>query len=80
MIFLLLPFFGSGFVPTDSLPSGVSGFAEHQPFTPFIETLRGLLLGTPIGSSGLQTVLWCAAITVAAVLWAQHAYERSSVR
>jgi hypothetical protein len=46
----------SGFVPTDSLPVGLRWFAENQPFTPIIETLRGLLFGTAIGSSG-----WIAA-------------------
>ena len=51
MFLMLLPFLGSGFVPTDSMPTGLSWFAEYQPFTPFIETLRGLLMGTPIGNS-----------------------------
>ena len=52
-IFLvLLPFLSSAFVPTDSMPDGLSWFAENQPFTPIIETVRGLLLGTPIGNSG----------------------------
>jgi ABC-2 type transport system permease protein len=80
MIFLLLPFMGSGFVPTDSLPGGVSWFAELQPFTPFIETVRGLLVGTAIGSSGLQTLAWCAAFTAIGVLWARSSYDRRSVR
>ncbi len=53
LILVLLPFLSSAFVPTDSLPDGISWFAEHQPFTPLIETVRGLLLGTPIGSSGI---------------------------
>jgi hypothetical protein len=52
----LLPLLASGFVPTDSLPVGLRWFAENQPFTPIIETLRGLLFGTAIGSSG-----WIAA-------------------
>ena len=41
MLLLLLPFLGSGFVPTDSMPAGLRWFAEYQPFTPIIETLRG---------------------------------------
>ena len=41
----LLPFLGSGFVPTDSMPFGLRLFAEYQPFTPIMETLRGLLFG-----------------------------------
>ena len=53
MFLVLLPFLSSGFVPTESMPDGLSWFAENQPFTPLIETVRGLLLGTPIGNSGL---------------------------
>ena len=44
----LLPLLGSGFVPTDSMPVWLQWFAQYQPFTPFIETVRGLLLGTPL--------------------------------
>jgi ABC-2 type transporter len=44
MPLILLPFLGSGFVPTDSMPAGLSWFAEHQPFTPIMDTLRALLL------------------------------------
>jgi ABC-2 type transport system permease protein len=80
MPLLLLPFFGSAFVPTDSMPAGLRWFAEYQPFTPFIETLRGLLTGTPIGSSGLVSVAWCAAIALAGYLWAKASYDRRSVR
>ncbi|MGI8628150.1 MAG: ABC transporter permease [Geodermatophilaceae bacterium] len=56
MPLVLLPFLGSGFVPTDSLPTGLRWFAEFQPFTSVIETLRGLLLGTAIGSSAIIAV------------------------
>ena len=52
MFLVLLPFLSSGFVPTESLPGPLQWFAEHQPFTPIIETLRGLLVGTPIGDNG----------------------------
>lgn len=51
-----LPFISSAFVPTGSMPAGVRWFAEEQPFTPIIETLRGLLTGTPIGHSALLAV------------------------
>jgi ABC-2 type transport system permease protein len=80
MILLVFPFLGSGFVPTESLPAGVSWFAEHQPFTPFIETLRGLLLGTPMGNAPLVTVAWCAVIGIGGWAWARSAYDRQSVR
>jgi ABC-2 type transport system permease protein len=76
MFLILLPFMSSGFVPTGSMPDGLSWFAEHQPFTPLIETVRGLLLGTPIGNSGLVAVGWCVATSVAGYLWARRLYDR----
>jgi len=79
MFLLFLPFLGSGFVPTDSLPAGVSWFARYQPFTPFIETLRGLLLGTPIANNAMLSVAWCVVITLAGYSWARASYERRSV-
>jgi ABC-2 type transport system permease protein len=76
MFLTLLPFLGSGFVPTQSMPELLRIFADNQPFTPIMETLRGLLLGTPIGSSGLTAVAWCVAISVAGYLWAIRLYNR----
>ena len=73
---VFLPFLGSGFVPTETLPAGVRWFAEYQPFTPVIETLRGLLTGTEIGGSGVQALAWCAAIALASYLWAKKLYNR----
>lgn len=75
-----LPFISSAFVPTDSMPAGVRWFAEEQPFTPIIETLRGLLTGTPIGHSALLAVAWCAAITAAGYLAARTRYNHNPVR
>jgi len=80
MPLMLLPFFGSAFVPTESMPAGLQWFAEHQPFTPWIETLRGLLSGTPIGTYGVESVAWCVVITLVGYLWARASYERRSVR
>ena len=76
MFLMLLPFLSSGFVPTDSMPAGLRWFAEYQPFTPIIETVRGLLLGTPIGNSGVVAVAWCVAISVLGYLWARRLYDR----
>ncbi|WP_432840833.1 ABC transporter permease [Dactylosporangium sp. CA-092794] len=76
MPLMLLPFLGSGFVPAASLPVGLRWFAEYQPFTPITETLRGLLLGTPIGTSGWQAVAWCVAIAAGGSWWARALYER----
>jgi ABC-2 type transport system permease protein len=76
MFLMLLLFLGSGFVPTQTMPDGLRWFAENQPFTPIIETLRGLLLGTPIGDSGVIAVAWCVAISLVGFLWATRLYER----
>ncbi len=66
----------SGFVPTDSMPAGTRWFAENQPFTPIMETLRGLLMGTPIGHNGILAVAWCVVIGVAGYLWARYLFNR----
>jgi ABC-2 type transport system permease protein len=80
MFLMLLPFLGSGFVPTDSMPAGIRWFAEYQPFTPIMETLRGLLMGTPIGNSGILAVAWCMAITLLGFVWSVRLYERNPLR
>jgi ABC-2 type transport system permease protein len=80
MPLMLLPFLGSAFVPTDTMPLALRWFAEYQPFTPIIETLRGLLMGTPIGDSAVIAVAWCAVITVVCVRWARRAYNRDPIR
>ena len=76
MFLMLLPFLGSGFVPTDSMPAGLRWFADHQPFTPINETLRGLLVGTHIGSDALVALIWCAVITAGSYAWAMQLYNR----
>ncbi len=80
MPLMLLPFFGSGFVPVDSMPGWLRWFAEHQPVTPIVETLRGLLTGTAIGSSAAAAVAWCAGIALVGHLWARANYERRPAR
>ena len=80
MPLLLLPFLGSGFVPTESMPGWMAAFAEHQPFTPVMETLRGLLFGGPIGTSWAAALAWSAAMSVVGYLWARRAYDRTPVR
>jgi ABC-2 type transport system permease protein len=77
---LVLPFLGSGFAPTESMPAGLRWFAEHQPFTPFTETVRGLLLGTEIGSHVVVTLMWCLAITLFGYLASRGLYNRDPSR
>ena len=76
MVLILLPFLGSGFVPTDSMPAGLRWFAEYQPFSPVIETIRGLLLGGPVGSSAVLAVGWSAGIALFGYLWAKRLFNR----
>ena len=78
MPLVLLPFLGSGFVPTESMPAGLRWFAEYQPFTPIIETLRGLLLGTAIGNDAWLALAWCAAIGLVGYLWSKRLFNRES--
>jgi ABC-2 type transport system permease protein len=75
-ILVLLPLLGSGFVPTDSMPTAMRWFAEYQPFTSVIETVRGLVLGTAIGINGVLAVGWSIGIGLASYLWARHLFNR----
>ncbi|MEV4673298.1 ABC transporter permease [Actinomadura sp. NPDC049382] len=74
---VLLPFLGSGFVPTDSMPTALRWFADYQPFTPIMETVRGLLLGTEIGDNAAIATAWCAGIAVASYLWAKRTFNKA---
>ncbi|AGM05632.1 ABC transporter permease [Amycolatopsis keratiniphila] len=80
MIFMLLPFLGSGFVPTDSMPAWLRWFADYQPFTPVIETIRGLLLGTPIGNSGWLAIGWCVVLSVVGYVWSKSLFAKERDR
>ncbi|MGZ4608370.1 MAG: ABC transporter permease [Blastococcus sp.] len=80
MFLIFLPFLGSGFVPVESLPAGLRWFAEHQPFTPIMDTLRALLAGTPVGSEGAVAVGWCVVIAVGSYLWARRLFDRNRPR
>jgi ABC-2 type transport system permease protein len=76
MLLMLLPFFGSGFVPTETLPTALRWFAEYQPFTPVMDLLRALLFDQPVGDSAWQTLAWSVGLTLIGYLWAARAYER----
>ncbi|AEF42779.1 ABC transporter permease [Hoyosella subflava] len=75
---VMLPFLGSGLVPTETMPAGMRHFAEHQPFTPLTETLRGLLMGTEIGSSGPIALAWCLGIGVVGYFWSMAIFRRQT--
>ncbi|MEW1889581.1 ABC transporter permease [Streptomyces sp. NBC_00523] len=73
---ILLPLISSAFVPLGSMPGWFRPIAEYQPFTPAIETLRGLLLGTEIGHNGWIAVAWCVGLTVLGYFWSRAQFER----
>ena len=77
MLLMLLPFLGSGFVPVETMPTGVRWFAEYQPFTPIIETTRSVLAGAPL--DGATTALafgWCLVIGGAGYAWSRALFRR----
>jgi ABC-2 type transport system permease protein len=76
MFLTLLPLLSSGFVPTSSMPAGLRQFAEYQPFTPVIQTVRGLLTGGPAGAHAIAAVAWSAGIALACYLWSLRLYDR----
>jgi ABC-2 type transport system permease protein len=73
---ILLPFLSSAIVPADTMKPGVRQFAEYQPFTPIIETLRGLLTGHPSGSHAIVALAWCAGVALIGYLWALATFRR----
>ncbi len=80
-LLLVLPLVSSGFTPTAIMAPGVRWFAEHQPLTPIIDSLRGFLLGTPISSSTvLVAVAWCVGLSLIGYLWASSLYNREPTK
>ncbi|WP_097947609.1 ABC transporter permease, partial [Streptomyces sp. ms115] len=67
---VLLPMLSSAFIPVETMPGWFRPIAEYQPFTPAIETLRGLLLGTEIGHNGWLAVGWSLGLVVLGYFWA----------
>jgi ABC-2 type transport system permease protein len=79
-ILLFLPYLSSAFVPVDSMPEWLRGIAENQPITPIIETIRGLLMGTPVGSEPWWALGWCVVILAVAVVWGAWLFRRKAGR
>jgi len=73
---VLLPFLSSAIVPADKMGPGVRQFAEYQPFTPIIETLRGLLTGEPSASKAIIAVAWCVGIGLVGYLWSLATFNK----
>jgi ABC-2 type transport system permease protein len=77
---LILPLTSSAFVPLASMAVWIRWFAEHQPFTPIIDTLRELLLGTPSAGTAMLAVGWCVFLALAGYVWARAVYNRAPAR
>ncbi|MCH1627179.1 ABC transporter permease [Ferdinandcohnia quinoae] len=73
---IFLPYISSAFVPTETMPKWLHPFAEHQPLTPLIETLRGFLTGTPIGNSAYLTLLWFGSLMILSIIIATIVFKR----
>ena len=73
---MFLPYPSSAFVPIDTMPSWIHGFARHQPATAVIETVRGLLLGTPAGGQAWAAIAWCTGIVAVSVAAAAVLFRR----
>ncbi|MFE4256915.1 ABC transporter permease [Streptomyces sp. NPDC056910] len=75
MPLILLPLLSSAFIPTDTMPGWFQPIAQYQPFTPAIETLRGLLLGSEIGNNGWLTIAWSLGLTVLGYYWSKAKFN-----
>ena len=73
-----LTFISSAFVPTDTMPAGLRAFAENQPVTHVIDTMRSLLVGTPLDNSGWLAVVWSVGIIVVSVPITTWLFRRRS--
>ncbi|CAM3520951.1 ABC transporter permease [Paenibacillus lupini] len=73
---IFLPFISSAFVPTDSMPTAVRVFAENQPVTSIVETIRALLSGQPVGNDIWIALAWCVGIMLVAYVFAMRAYKK----
>ncbi len=79
-ILLFVPYLSSAFVPVASMPSWLQPVATHQPVTPIVETIRGLLMDTPMGSKPLWALAWCLLILVFSVVWGAWLFKRKAGR
>jgi ABC-2 type transport system permease protein len=73
---ILLPFVSSAFVPTESMPGPVRAFAENQPVTSIVNSIRSLLAGQPVGGDIWVALAWCVGLLVVAYAIAMSVYRR----
>jgi ABC-2 type transport system permease protein len=75
---MFAPYVSSAFVPVKTMPSALEAIGAHQPVTPIVETLRGLMLGTPIGHDALIGLAWCAGLTLIGCVSAGLLFRRAA--
>ena len=73
---IFLPFISSAFVPTDSMPGAVRAFAENQPVTTIVNTIRDLLTQQPVGTDIWIALAWLVGILIVAYTFAMATYRR----
>jgi len=73
---IFLPFLSSAFVPTATMPGPVRAFAENQPVTSIVNTIRDLFAQQPVGDDIWTALAWCGGILVVAYVFAMVAYRR----
>jgi ABC-2 type transport system permease protein len=73
---IFLPFISSAFVPTDKMPGPVRAFADNQPVTSIVDTIRDLFAKQPVGTGIWTALAWCVGILVVAYVVAGFAYRR----
>lgn len=79
-VLLFLPYASSAFVPVGTMPGWLQGFAAHQPVTPMIEAVRGLLTGSGAGPEAGVAVLWCVGIITIAAIAGARVFRRAVAR
>ena len=73
---IFLPFISSAFVPTETMPAPVRAFAENQPVTSIVNTIRNLFAGQPVGAGIWTALAWCVGILVVAYVFGTMLYRR----
>jgi ABC-2 type transport system permease protein len=74
---IFLPFISSAFVPTASMPGPVAWFAQYQPVTPIVNSIRDLFTGRPVGSDIWIALAWLVGFLVVAYVFAQVIYRKT---
>ena len=77
-VIMFTPYVSSAFVPTDTMPGALEWIGDRQPVTPIVETLRGLMLGTPIGNHAVTALAWCAGLAAIGIVSAGVLFRRAA--